>query len=252
MAKRRAVPLPAYIEGVLDAALDKALRVQRPVIIGYLNRVRDRRRDATPADVVRLLERRYLAAVTAVGAASGGAAAVPGAGTGASLASAALEISAFVEATALFALAMAEVHGLRIDDPQIRRALVLAILLGDAGAEAAEIAAADAGSRWGQVLARRAPDETIKRINHALARHVLTRFGAKQGALALGRALPLGIGAGIGAAGNAALGRGAITSARRIFGPPPDRLPPRIIDADVADPSPDTEPPAIEARPPDD
>src|SRR5882757_2911559 len=217
VAKRRSVPLPAYVEGMLDTALDKALRVQRPVIIGYLNRVRDRRRDATPAEVVRLLERRYLAAVTAVGAASGGAAAIPGAGTGASIASTALEVSAFVEATALFALAMAEVHGLRIDDPQVRRALVLAILLGDAGAEAAEIAAADAGSRWGQVLARRAP--------------------------ALGRALPLGIGAGIGAAGNAALGRGAITAARRMFGSPPDRLPPRVVDGELADPD---EPTAIE------
>jgi len=243
VAKRRSVPLPAYVEGMLDTALDKALRVQRPVIIAYLNRVRDRRRDATPAEVVRLLERRYLAAVTAVGAASGGAAAIPGAGTGASIASTALEVSAFVEATALFALAMAEVHGLRIDDPQVRRALVLAILLGDAGAEAAEIAAANAGSRWGQVLARRAPDETIKRVNHTLARHLVTRFGTKQGALALGRALPLGIGAGIGAAGNAALGRGAITAARRMFGSPPDRLPPRVVDGELADPD---EPTAIE------
>lgn len=244
MAKRRVVPLPGYVEDLLDAALDRALRVQRPAIIGYLNRVRDRRRDATPDEVVRLLERRYLTAVTAVGAASGGAAAVPGAGTGASLASAALEITAFVEATALFALAMAEVHGLRIDDPEVRRALVLAVLIGDAGAEAAEIAAADAGSRWGQILARRASDDTIKRVNHALARHLLTRFGTKQGALALGRALPLGIGAGIGAAGNAAFGRGAVVAARRIFGPPPDKLPPRVIDADLAPPR------EIEARPP--
>lgn len=248
MAKRRAVPLPAYVEDALDTALDKALAVQRPVIISYLNRVRARRRDATPEEVVKLLERRYLAAVTAVGAASGGVAAVPGAGTGASLASAALEVSAFVEATALFALALAEVHGMRVDDPQVRRALVLAILIGDAGVEAAEIAAAEAGSRWGQILARRAPDETIKRVNHALARHLLARFGTKQGALALGRALPLGIGAGIGAVGNAALGRGVVTAARRMFGPPPDRLPPRVIHAEVVAPPGDDVPPAIGAR----
>ncbi len=237
MAKRRAVALPGFVEDALDAALDKALRVQRPVVVAYLDRVRARRRDAGPADVIRLLERRYLAAVTAVGAASGGAAAVPGAGTGASLASAALEISAFTEATALFALAMAEVHDLRIDDPQVRRALVLAVLLGDTGVEVAEIAAADAGSRWAQVVARRAPEETIRRVNHALSRHFMTRFGSKQGALALGRALPLGIGAGIGAAGNVALGRGAISAARRMFGPPPTALPPRVIDAEaVVDP----------------
>ena len=235
MAKRRAVALPGFVEDALDAALDKALRVQRPVVIAYLDRVRARRRDASAADVVRLLERRYLAAVTAIGAASGGAAAVPGAGTGASLASAALEISAFTEATALFALAMAEVHDLRIDDPQVRRALVLAVLLGDTGVEVAEIAAADAGSRWAQVVARRAPEETIRRVNHALSRHFMARFGSRQGALALGRALPLGIGAGIGAAGNVALGRGAISAARRMFGPPPAAMPPRVIDAEVVE-----------------
>ena len=229
--------VPGYVEDVLDAALDKALRVQRPVIIAYLNRVRDRHRDATPAEVVRQLERRYLVAVAAVGAASGGAAAAPGVGTGVSLASAALEISAFVEATALFALAMAEVHGVRIDDPEIRRALVLAILVGDAGVEAAELAVAGAGSRWGLILARRAPDETIKRINHVLGRHLFTKFGTKQGALMLGRALPLGIGASIGAAGNAALGRAAIVASRRIFGGPPDKLPPRVIDGEVAEPA---------------
>jgi hypothetical protein len=247
MAKRRAVALPGFVENALDAALDKALRVQGPVIIAYLDRVRARHRDASPADVIRLLERRYLMAVTAVGAASGGAAAVPGAGTGASLASAALEVSAFTEATALFGLAMAEVHGLRIDDPQLRRALVLAILLGDTGVEAAEIAAADAGSRWSQVLSRRAPEETIHRINHALTRHFLARFGSKQGALALGRALPLGIGAGIGAAGNAVLGRGAISAARRMFGPPPSKLPPRVIDGSVVDP--EAEDPSDDDRP---
>jgi hypothetical protein len=231
MAKRRAVALPGFVEDALDGVLDKALQLQRPVIRAHLDRIRERHRDVGPDELIRLLERRYLGAVIAIGAASGGAAAVPGAGTAASLASAALEISAFTEATALFALAMAEVHGLRIDDPHMRRAIVLAILLGDSGVEVAEIAAAGAGSRWGQVVGRRAPEETIHRVNHALSKHFLARFGSRQGALAFGRALPLGIGAGIGGAGNAALGRGAVSAARRMFGPPPDKLPPRVIDA---------------------
>jgi hypothetical protein len=48
--------------------------------------------------------------------------------------------------------------------------------------------------------------------------------------LLLGRAVPFGIGAGIGAAGNAALARGVIRAARRSFGPPPKRLHGRVID----------------------
>ncbi len=231
MGKRRAVALPAFVEDVLDATLDKALRLQRPVITTYLDRIRVRHRAVEPAQFIRLLERRYLAAVAAVGAASGGAAAMPGAGTTASLASAALEISAFTEATALFALAMAEVHGLRLEDDEMRRAIVLAILLGDSGVEIAEIAAAGAGARWGQVMAHRAPEDTIHRVNHALTTHFLARYGSRQGALALGRALPLGVGAGIGLVGNVALGRAAVSAARRMFGPPPAKLPPRIVDA---------------------
>lgn len=234
-AKRRVVPLPGYVEGALDTALDRALRLQRPVIVGYVNRIRDRHRDADATEVIRLLERHYRTAVTAFGAASGGAAAVPGAGTGVSIASAALEISAFVEATAVFTLALAEVHGLRIADPQVRRALVLAILVGDTSAEAAEIAGADAASGWGRVLAQHAPDETIKRVNHQLSKRMLTQFGARQKKLVLGRALPFGVGAGIGAAGNAVLARGVIAAARRVFGPPPDRLPPRVIDGTVVE-----------------
>ena len=233
---RRSVPLPPYLEGVLDTALDTALRVQRPVIVAYLNRVRARRGDAGPGEVVRMLERRYRTAVTAVGAASGGVAAVPGAGTGVSLASSALQISAFVEVTALFALAMAEVLGLHTSDPQVRRALVLAILVGDAGVEMAEIAGADAASGWGRVLAQHAPDETVRRVNKTLGKHVVSRFGPRQQALALGRALPFGVGASIGAVGNAVLARGVIVSARRVFGAPPERLPPRVIEGKLVEP----------------
>ena len=233
---RRSVPLPPYLEGVLDTALNTALRVQRPVIVAYLNRVRARRGDAGPGEVVRMLERRYRTAVTAVGAASGGVAAVPGAGTGVSLASSALQISAFVEVTALFALAMAEVHGLHTSDPQVRRALVLAILVGDAGVEMAEIAGADAASGWGRVLAQHAPDETVRRVNKTLGKHVVSRFGPRQQALALGRALPFGVGASIGAVGNAVLARGVIVSARRVFGAPPERLPPRVIEGKLVEP----------------
>jgi hypothetical protein len=183
-----------------------------------------------------MLERRYRTAVTAVGAASGGVAAVPGAGTGVSLASSALQISAFVEVTALFALAMAEVHGLHTSDPQVRRALVLAILVGDAGVEMAEIAGADAASGWGRVLAQHAPDETVRRVNKTLGKHVVSRFGPRQQALALGRALPFGVGASIGAVGNAVLARGVIVSARRVFGAPPERLPPRVIEGKLVEP----------------
>lgn len=225
--KRR---VPPMAERALDTALDKALAVQRPVVLGYLDRVRRKRPHMTPADVVRQLERRYLTAVVGIGGAAGAAAAVPGAGTAASLASGTAEVAAFVSASAMYVLALAELHGITVSDPDVRRTLVVAVLLGESGQAAVEIAAAGRTAHWAELLSRPTTRDKLGGLNTRLGRMLLTRFGTRQGALALGRALPLGIGAGIGAAGNAALARGAIAAARRAFGPPPRRFPARVID----------------------
>jgi hypothetical protein len=232
MAKRgeRRIPVPPSVERALDAALDKALAIQRPAVQGYLDRVRRRHPEMTPAQVVRQLERRYLAAVVGIGGASGAAAAVPGVGTAAAVASGAAEVTAFVSATALYVLALAELHGIRVSDPEVRRALVVSVLVGEGGIAALEGAAA-AEAHWAHVLARTTPREKVVAVNGYLGRVLLRRLGTRQGALFVGRALPLGIGAAIGAGGNAAIARGAIASARRAFGPAPDRLPPRVVDA---------------------
>jgi hypothetical protein len=214
----------------LDAALDKALAVERPVVVAYVARLRRRRPGASPAQLVDQLERRYLATVTSAGAAAGGAAALPGVGTGASIASGVAEIAAFVSATATFVLALAEVHEIPTGDAQVRRALVLTVLLGDIGAAALAGADIDAG-HWAEVLGRSGSKETVRAINSRLGQLLVTRFGARQGALLVGRALPFGVGAGVGAAGNLALGRAAVNAARRAFGPPPERFPNRVIDA---------------------
>ena len=228
LAKRR-VPVPAAVERALDVALDKALRIQRPVVLTYLNRVRQRRPDATPAQLIEQLERRYLAAAVGIGAASGGTAAVPGVGTATSVATGAAEIAGFVSATAMYVLALAELHSVPVSDPDVRRALVLGVLVGSSGTAALE-GAEGGGKHWARVINRPDSKGRIGSINSRLGRMLVTRFGARQGALLVGRALPLGIGAGIGAAGNAALARGAISTARRAFGPPPDRFPARVID----------------------
>lgn len=233
MAKRRSVPVPPPVERALDAALDKALAIQRPVVQGYLARVRARRPDARPAEVVDQLERRYRTAVMGIGAASGGAAALPGVGTATSIAAGAAEIGAFVSATAMYVLALAELHSVPVSDPEVRRALVLAALVGEVGTVAIDGTSVEAGSSWAHVLGRRGSKESLGGLNGRLGRLLLTRFGARQGALLLGRAVPFGIGAGIGAAGNAALAQGVIRATRRSFGPPPKRFAGRVIDVPI-------------------
>lgn len=230
-AGKRRIPVPAVVERALDVGLDKALTIQRPVVQNYLDRVRHKHPDMTPAELVEQLEHRYTATVVGIGGASGAAAAVPGVGTAAAIASGAAEITAFVSASAMYVLALAELHGIPVSDPEVRRALVVSVLVGESGITALQ-AAASGEAHWADVIARSTPREKIAGINGHLGRLLLHRLGTRQGALVLGRALPLGIGAAIGAGGNAALARGAIAAARKAFGPAPDTFPARVIDVE--------------------
>lgn len=225
------IPIPRRVEQALDGALDRGLAVQRPAVQSYLARIREKHPEMTPADVINQLERRYRMAVIGIGGASGAAAAIPGAGTVAGVASGAAEITAFISASAMYVLAMAELYGVPLSDPEVRRALVVAVLVGE-GAEGVIAGTASGSGHWAQMIGRTTSKEKIGGINSRLTTLLLTRFGARQGALLFGRALPLGIGAGVGAVGNAALARGAISSARRAFGPAPTKFPPRVVDVE--------------------
>jgi hypothetical protein len=84
---------------------------------------------------------------------------------------------------------------------------------------------------WASVIGRSTSKEQLAGMNARLGHLLLTRFGARQGLLLFGRAVPFGIGAGVGAAGNAALARAAIAATRKAFGPAPKRFPRRVVDA---------------------
>src|SRR5690348_6614443 len=103
---------PSAAAKALSAIIEGGARVQAPAVKAYVDRLREHNPNATPADVVKKLEKHYLAAVMASGAAVGSAAAFPGIGTLAALSAVAGETVVFLEATALFVLAVAEVHGI--------------------------------------------------------------------------------------------------------------------------------------------
>lgn len=213
------------VQRALGGAVEKGLEVQRPAVEAYLRRARQRRPDATPAEVVTSLERQYLASVTTLGLGAGATAAVPGMGTAVAIAVNVAEVGAFVEASAIFCLAVADVHGISIEDLERRRTLLLAVLMGDAGSRVVQKVAGRTGPYWGKSIAGGVSQLSIDKINKMLGRHFITRYGTKQGVLVLGRHLPVGIGAAIGAGGNALLGRTTITGARRAFGPAPQTWP---------------------------
>lgn len=211
----------------LGTAVEKGLSVQQPAVETYIRRARQRHPEATPAEVVASLEKQYLGSVVTLGGGSGAAAAVPGVGTAAAVLVNLAEVGAFIEASALFCLAVAEVHGVQVEDLERRRTLLLAVLMGDGGSKIVQKMAGRTGPYWGRSITKNVPMTTIDAINKVLGPRFVTKYGTKQGVLVLGRHLPLGLGAAIGATGNAVLGRTTIAGARRAFGPAPEAWPRR-------------------------
>ncbi|MEU1844173.1 MULTISPECIES: hypothetical protein [Micromonospora] len=207
------------------ALLDKAIAIQSPLVAKNIARARQRNPEATPEQVIRNLERMYISALTGTGAAVGGAAAAPGVGTGVALALSAGEALSSLELSALFALSIAEVHGVRIDEIERRRTIVMGIMLGGSGSATISKVAERTGQHWGRQIVAKVPGETLKQINKVLGKHFVTKYGTKQGIIVLGRVAPFGIGALIGGGANAALATLAVRAGRRAFGPPPPTWP---------------------------
>ncbi|SDF72337.1 hypothetical protein SAMN04487781_2391 [Cellulosimicrobium cellulans] len=206
---------------LLDAALDKAVTIPSHVIRAHVDSVRRRNPEASPAQIVRILEREYLLVIQAAGGAVGAAASFPAVGTGVGIALTSSDVATFFASSAAFALAVADVHGIAVDDVGRRRALLLATVLGEKGARDVERATQGSGLAWGKVLLTSMPAGTLVKVNKALGNRFLRTQLAKQSGLALGRLVPFGVGAVVGVAGARALGHGVIAQSRRAFGPPP-------------------------------
>lgn len=232
-------PQGADEHSLIVRALDRVLAVHRPVVLAHLRSIRLRQPHATSTEIIRSLERRYLAAVTTGGAAVGATAVVPGIGTGVTLALSGVETVAFLEATALFAQSVAEVHGIPVSDPDRARALVLTLMLGQEGVDLVSQFAGQAAGRghsrnafWGELVTSSLPRAAMGPIVDRLTSTFVRQFAARGGASWIGKALPFGIGAAVGGAGNNILGRRVVAGSRRAFGIPPVSLP-----AETAPPS---------------
>lgn len=213
-------------------ALDRVMAIQRPIVVAHLRSIRRRHPQVSTDAIVRMLERRYLTAVTTGGAAVGATAVVPGITTGVTLALSGVETAGFLESTALFAQSLAEVHGIPVDDPDRARALVLTLMLGREGTELIAQLAGEAAGRaagrpafWGELITKTLPRAAVGPLVDRLKSVFIKHFAAKAGASWLGKALPFGIGAAVGGAGNHILARRVIVTSRRAFGIPPLALP---------------------------
>lgn len=219
------------VEGIQGAML-RAIGVQRPLVLAYLSRLHRKNPGASAAELARLIERDYLVAVTGGGAAVGATAVVPGIGTVASLGLSAAATVGFLEASALYAQSLAELHGITTADPDKARALVMAVLMGDEGSSMISALTHQAAGKgagpvrgWGSVFGATGPGGMWGGISKSVQKRFLRRMLATQGASLLGRAIPFGIGAAVGGAGNRFLGKKVVEAASLAFGPLPTIIP---------------------------
>lgn len=218
---------------------DRVMAIQRPVVLAHIRSIRHRHPNASPHEMVRILERRYLAAVTTGGAAVGATAVIPGVGTGITLALSGVETAGFLEATSLFAQSISEVHGIAVDDPERARALVMTMMLGREGSDLVrQLAGQVSGggiartAYWGELVTTSIPRAIMGPLTDRLKSVFIKQFAARGGASIIGKAIPFGVGAVIGGAGNHILGKRVVQQSRLAFGQPPawfrEELNPRV------------------------
>lgn len=217
-----------------------AIAVQRPAVVAYIKEVRRKNPDATPAQVMKTIESQYVATTTLASAAVGASATIPAVGIPVAIGLGVADLLFFYETTALFALCMAELRGIHVDDPERAKALVLGALLGEkrkskvteivlgalpagatiAGARAiAGKTASNAAPKWGDLLAQQLPDSALVPVTMVLARQAVAQGTVMGGVKISSKAIPV-IGAVAGGVTSFYFGSSVVKSCRAGFSAP--------------------------------
>jgi hypothetical protein len=166
------------------------------------------------------------------GAAAGAAAMAPAVGTAATIATASAELAWFTARAGDLILTIAALHGM--PDPSVdeRRAWVLAVLIyGSSARDELARVLNRASTGLAPTTDGRLPLATLQMANRLMGRVLIRRYGARRGAVALGRLLPIGVGAAIGGSANYLTIRSLARQADAFFA----RLPYSAIDAESID-----------------
>lgn len=208
-------------QAVVKAGLKKALERQQPLAVENVERLRRIHPDKSPAELISYLDKFYLGAVTATGAAAGAAAVVP---SGVVQVPAAIGgLLSFLQASVLYTLSVAEVHGLHVEDIEARTRLMTSVLAGNTAATTTlDPLISRTAPHWGKKVVKSIPMSAINKANDVLGPRFVTKYGRKQGVLVLDKQVPFFIGAGIGAGANHLFGLSIIKATQKILGPPPE------------------------------
>ncbi|MDP2290577.1 MAG: hypothetical protein Q8M22_05270 [Actinomycetota bacterium] len=166
------------------------------------------------------------------GAGVGAAAATPVVGTTATLLAATAELAWFTARAGDLVLTVAALHGRPAPTVDERRAWMLAVLIyGGSARDGFTKAINEASTGLAPSTSSRLPISTLQTVNRLLTPRLVRRYGSRRGAIALGTALPLGIGALVGGSANYMAVRSLAHHADEFFA----RLPYSAIDTTAID-----------------
>ncbi len=201
--------LRTTLDKAIVNGLDKAARIQDPMVNAYVGWVRKRHPEDSDARLVGRLERRYLVIVTVSGTAVGLGAALPGIGTLFGLAASGVDTLTFLEASTMLVVGAAAVHGIDVDD-RGQENLVTKVVLGEAGADTLGKTAGHSRGKWVGVIVDHVP--VLSTMPEGPAKRFIVNYLVKRLLLMFGSVIPAGIGAVIGGTGNYSLGKSVIAN----------------------------------------
>lgn len=203
---------------LITPAIDALVEARYEPAAAAVARLAARHPSASSREKADKLVARYRKELGMVGAASGGAAALPGVGTAAGLGASGADVAWTVSRLGEMILSIGVAYGHGAEDVEGRRAWVMSVLAVSLGvAKGIGGVAGEIGQKGGIKVVKAIPMSQITRINQALGSRVIVKFGTQQGVVRLGRIVPFGIGAGIGAGGNVLLVNSVGRAARNFF-----------------------------------
>jgi hypothetical protein len=202
----------------LQLAVDTALSAQHPLAVDSVARLRRVHPEKSPEQLVSYLNRVYMGGVAATGA---GVAAILAGEAKAPAAFAGM--LTFAEASVVYALSVAEIHGIPIEDIERRNLLAACVLLGNGAATASvEPLVRRTAPYWAKRIVRSVPMSAIDASNAVLGPRFVTKNGHVQGKFVLSTQVTRAICVSIGAATYTLYGWAIVNATRAVLGPAPE------------------------------
>lgn len=201
----------------LVPVVDRLVEHRHHAAAADVARLRAEHPDDSPDQLADRLIRRYAKDLAVSGAVTGGAAASPVAGVAVAAASAGADAAVSVNRLGEMIMALGIIYGHEALSYEERRAAVLTVMgIADGAAVGMTGLAARAGAKGGARVLRKLP-VAGSAASGGVARRTVTKLSSTKGPWSLTSLIPYGIGAGVGAAGNALLARAVGRAAKEYF-----------------------------------